>query len=307
VVSDARRDDVAFAAFRPLIKGASTVIRVYRPAEEPSLARYITHRPVSANYFSLMRIPLVEGRAPIAGTEGREVVASEMLARTLWPGESAVGKTLKKLKAKDSVDITVVGVARDVPIRAVGQFEPVVYSNSASLPLAVVSTATPEAMEYLRRASRALESSAFLVATPLRQTVRESASDIETASVVGWLVGAAALLISTLGIFGVFSYAVEERRREIGIRIALGGRATHVRLEVLRSGQQAAALGTGIGFALCVIVASLLRHQLYGLQPLHAFTYIQVAAILGAAVLMALWIPAWRATRVDPAVTLRCD
>ncbi len=307
VVSDAGRDDVAFAAFRPLIKGASTVIRVYRPAEEPSLARYITHRPVSANYFALMRIPIVEGRAPMAGTEGREVVVNEMLARTLWPGESAVGKTLKELGAKDSPDLTVVGVARDVPIRALGQFEPVVYSTSASLALALVSTANPEAMEYLRRASRALEPSAVLVATPLRQIVRESASDIENASVVGWLVGAAALFISTLGIFGVFAYAVEERRREIGIRIALGGRASHVRLEVLRSGQQAAALGTGIGFALCLIVASLLQHQLYGLQPLHAFTYIQVAAILGAAVLMALWIPAWRATRVDPAVTLRCD
>jgi predicted permease len=307
VVSEARRDDVAFAAFRPLIKGASTVIRVHRPTDESSFARYITHRPVSANYFSLMRIPIVEGRAPMAGTEGREVVVNEMLARTLWPGESIVGKTLKKLETNDSVDIAVVGVARDVPIRALGQFDPVIYSVSSSLPLALVSTTTPEPMELLRRASRALEPSAFLVATPLRQIVRESASEVETASVVGWLVGAAALVISTLGIFGVFSYAVEERRREIGIRIALGGRASHVRLEVLRSGQLAAALGTGIGFAVCAVVGSLLRHQLYGLQPFHAFTYIEVAAILSAAVVMALWIPAWRATRVDPAVTLRCD
>ncbi len=144
-------------------------------------------------------------------------------------------------------------------------------------------------------------------ATPLRHVVRESFREAENASRVGWLVGAAALCISTLGIFGVFSYGVEERRREIGICIALGGRALHVGMHVLRSGQRAAALGIVIGFALCVIAASLMQHRLYGLQPFDPVTYVQVSAILGATTLLALWIPARRAARVDPAITLRCD
>ena len=306
-VQTARRTDIAFAAFRPLIKGASTIIRVHLPDEHESLARHITHRPVSANYFSLMRIPLVEGRAPAPASEGLELVVSEMAARGLWPSGGAVGRTLTRLGSKTPVTVTVVGVARDTPITSVGQFEPVAYSHSSSLPLALVSTSAPDALEHLRSLSRALEPSAVLVATPLRQVVRESFSEAENASRVGWLVGAAALSISTLGIFGVFSYGVEERRREIGIRIALGGRALHVGMHVLRSGQRAAALGLVIGFALCMIAASLLRDRLYGLQPFDALTYVQVSAILGAATLLALWIPARRAARVDPAITLRHD
>lgn len=306
-VSAGRRTDIAFAAFRPLIKGASTIVRVHLPHEHESLARYINHRPVSANYFSLMRIPIVEGRAPAPGSEGLELVVSEMAARDLWPDGGAVGRTLTRLGSKSPITVTVVGVARDTPVRSVGQVEPVVYSHSASLPLALVSTSTPDALEHLRSLSQALEPSAVLVATPLRRVVRESFSEAENASRVGWLVGAAALLISTLGIFGVFSYGVEERRREIGIRIALGGRALHVGMRVLRSGQQAAAVGIVIGFAVCMTAASLLQHRLYGLQPLDVLSYVQVSAILGAATLLALWIPARQATRVDPAITLRHD
>ncbi len=306
-VQTARRGDIAFAAFRPLIKGASTIVRVHLPHEHESLAKHINHRPVSANYFSLMGIPIVEGRAPALGSEGLELVLSEMAARSLWPDGGAVGRTLTRLGSKTPVTVTVVGVARDTPVRSVGQFEPVAYSHSSSLPLALVSTSTPDALEHLRSLSLALEPTAVLVATPLRQVVRESFSEAENASRVGWLVGGAALFISTLGIFGVFSYGVEERRREIGIRIALGGRALHVGMQVLRSGQRAAALGIVIGFSLCMIAASLLRHRLYGLQPFDAVTYVQVSAILGAATLLALWIPARRAARVDPAITLRCD
>jgi ABC-type lipoprotein release transport system permease subunit len=225
----------------------------------------------------------------------------------VWPGARAVGRTLVHPDSKELAPLTVVAVVRDVPIRSLGTFEPVVYLPSRNLSLMLVPNTDPATLEQLRAVSQAIEPAAVLTPTPMREIVRESFSETAAASLIGWMVGAAALLISTLGIFGVFSYAVEERRREIGIRIALGGAARHVSLQVLRSGQRATVVGVAIGFVLCAVAASLLRSQLFGLQPFDAVTYLQVATILATATMLALWIPARRATRVDPAITLRCE
>jgi len=306
-VEAAGMTDVAFAQSPPLIKGASTSIRLHQPGEHPSMARVFSSRPVSANYFSVMRIPVLEGVAPDLTAARRQVVVNESFARTVWPDARAVGQTLIHPDAKEPANLTVVAVVRDVPIRSLGTFEPVVYLPSRNLSLMLVPNTSPGTLEQLRAVSQAIEPTAVLTPTPMREVVRQSFSETVNASLVAWMVGAAALLISTLGIFGVFSYAVEERRREIGIRIALGGAARHVSLQVLRSGQRATALGVGLGFLLSVIGASLLRNQLYGLQPFDVITYLQVAAILAAATMLALWIPARRATRVDPAITLRCE
>ncbi len=299
--------NVAFAQSAPLIKGASTSMRLHRPDEHPSTARVFTSRPVSTNYFQVMRIPIIDGVAPDPAGAIRQLVVNESLAKAFWPGGRAVGQRLIQPGAKENVEFSVAAVVRDVPIRSIGTFEPVVYQPARSLPFLLVPNTTIDTIEQLRSISQAIEPTAVLSPTPVRQVVRESFSETANASQVGWLVGAAALLISTLGIFGVFSYAVEERRREIGIRIALGGTARHVSREVLRSGQRATMVGVGVGFLLCTATASVLRHQLLGLRPFDVITYLQVSAILAAATFLALWIPARRATRVDPAVTLRCE
>lgn len=302
-VDDTGMTNVAFAQSAPLVKGASSSMRLHRPDEHPSTARIVSSRSVSPNYFSVMRIPILDGVTP--DPANRHLVVNESFAREFWPGARAVGQTLIQPGSKENIAFTVAAVVRDVPIRSIGTFEPVVYQPVVGLPLLLLPNASAETLERLRSISQAIEPSAILAPTPVRQIVRESFSETANASLVGWMVGAAALLISTLGLFGVFSYAVEERRREIGIRIALGGAARHVSLQVLRSGQRATALGVAIGFFVCVVAASLLRNQLLGLQPFDAITYLQVAAILSAATMLALWIPARRATRVDPAITLR--
>lgn len=306
-VEAAGMTNVAFAQSAPLIKGASTSMRVHRPDEHPSTARILSSRSVSPNYFSVMRIPILDGVTPDSASASGQLVVNESFAREFWPGERAVGQTLIQPGSKENVEFTVVAVVRDVPIRSIGTFEPVAYQPTRGLPLLLVPNTTVGALDQLRSMSQAIEPTAVLAPTPMREIVRESFSETASASLVGWMVGAAALLISTLGIFGVFSYAVEERRREIGIRIALGGAARHVSLQVLRSGQRATAIGVAIGFFVCVIAASLLRNQLFGLQPFDVVTYLQVATILSAATMVALWIPARRATRVDPAITLRCE
>ena len=306
-VENAGMTHVAFAQSAPLIRGASTSIRLHQPNEHPSMARVFASRPVSANYFSVMRIPVLDGVAPDPATASGQVMVNESFARAVWPGGRAVGQTLINPDSKNPTALTVGAVVRDVPIRSLGTFEPVVYLPSRSLPLLLVPNTDPGTLELLQAVSQAIEPAAVLTPTPMREVVRQSFSETANASLVGWMVGAAALLISTLGIFGVFSYAVEERRREIGIRIALGGAARHVTLQVLRAGQRATAVGVSLGFLVSAVGASLLRSQLFGLQPFDVLTYLQVATILAAATMLALWIPARRATRVDPAITLRCE
>jgi len=306
-VESAGLTDVAFAQSAPLVRGPVSSWRMHRPDEHPSTARVFASRAVSSNYFSVLRIPVLDGQVPTSTNADQQLVVNESLARAFWPGERAVGQTLIRWGDKESVPFTVAAVVRDVPIESIARIEPVVYLPVRGLPVLLVPTSTTAALEQLRALSQAIEPSATLGSTPLREVVRETFSDTTTGSLVGWMVGAAALLISTLGIFGVFSYAVEERRREIGIRIALGGAARHVTLQVLRAGQRATAVGVGVGFLVSVIGASLLRNQLYGLQPFDVLTYLQVASILAAATMLALWIPARRATRVDPAITLRCE
>ncbi len=306
-VQAARLNNVAFTQSPPLIRGASTSIRVHRPGEHPSAADFVSSRPVSLNYFDVLRIPVVAGELPQAAATTRALIINESAARRFWPDADAVGKTLIRPTVNEPIEYEVAAIVRDVPIRSLGSLEPVVYQLSDSLPLALIADASSHTLESMRALAGTIESSSSLAATPVRDLVRDSFAETVATSRMGWMIGFAALLISTLGTFGVFSYSVEERRQEIGIRIALGGSARHVRREILRTGQQAVVYGLVTGFVLCALAATLLRHQLFGLQPLDFTTYAQVAAILIVATMAALWIPAKRAIRLDPSVTLRND
>jgi ABC-type antimicrobial peptide transport system permease subunit len=124
---------------------------------------------------------------------------------------------------------------------------------------------------------------------------------------VAWGIGAVGLLLASIGAFGVFAYAVEERRREIGIRMAMGAQAAQVIRLVLRTTQSSVLMGLGAGVVLTAVAAPLLRSYLYGLSPFDPVAYLQVSGLLLAAALMATWIPARRATRINPAITLRAD
>ena len=110
-----------------------------------------------------------------------------------------------------------------------------------------------------------------------------------------------------LGAFGVFASMVEERRREIGVRMALGARRSQVVQLVLRGATRPVLAGLAAGLALSLIVTPLLRRSLYGMSPFDPIAYLEIAAILLASSLAATWIPAARATRVEPAITLRGD
>jgi len=121
------------------------------------------------------------------------------------------------------------------------------------------------------------------------------------------ITGAVALLLGLVGIYGVVSYDVSRRRREIGIRLALGARPAQVIAVVLRTSQTAALAGVAAGLALALALAPLLRSYLYGLSPFDLRSYAQIAVILIAAATIASWAPARRAVRINPVETLRVD
>jgi ABC-type antimicrobial peptide transport system permease subunit len=124
---------------------------------------------------------------------------------------------------------------------------------------------------------------------------------------VAWSIGVLGLLLATAGAFGVFAHAVEEKRREIGIRMALGAQASQVVRLVVHTTQRSLISGLAAGAALAVVATPLLRTHLYGLSPMDPVAFLQVASLLSVAAMIATFVPARRATRVNPIDSLRRD
>jgi ABC-type lipoprotein release transport system permease subunit len=159
----------------------------------------------------------------------------------------------------------------------------------------------------LRELLSRIDPEVTITSRPLSDLVADALYTARIGSRVAWAIGAIGLILASIGAFGVFAYAVEERRREIGIRMAMGAQATEIIRLVLRTTRGAVLTGLGTGVVLAAIAAPLLRNYLYGLSPFDPVAYLQVAAILLTAALLATWIPARRAARIDPAETLRAD
>jgi ABC-type antimicrobial peptide transport system permease subunit len=143
--------------------------------------------------------------------------------------------------------------------------------------------------------------------TPLSETVRQTLQNAMVGAAIASSLGVIALGLAIIGVFGVFSYLIEERRREIGIRLALGATRTQIRLALLGAIRGAVIGGLGAGLPLSAIAGIALRPFLFGLSPADPVSYALVAVVLAAAALAATAIPVRRALRIDPAVTLRAD
>ena len=141
----------------------------------------------------------------------------------------------------------------------------------------------------------------------MAEDIRESLMSLIFGSWVAWGLGLLALLLATIGAFGVFASMVEERRQEIGTRMALGAARWQVIRLVLSGAMWPVAGGLAAGLVLALIATPVLRHALYGMSPFDPIAYFEVAAILVVAAFVATWIPAARAAAVEPAITLRGD
>ena len=281
----------------------------------------------TADYLPTLGIPILAGRGPSAADRATDppiVVVSASLARALWPGRDPVGRRMRLGGPSDNSLpwMTVVGVAGDVRSEALGaEPRPAYYMLDAQFPR--MAGGATRSMTIVLRAEGG-EAATVALAPGVRQVVREfdsglaianlrSLTDVVSstvarprfAAVVLVAFGAAALLLAVVGAYGVLAYTVERRRREMGIRIALGARTSQVRGLVVRSGLALAAVGLAAGLAGAFAGARLLDAVLYDVRATDPASFAAATLLLAAAALAASWIPARRAVRVDPAVALR--
>ena len=285
-----------------------------KPGEEQSAYGHF----VSPDYLRAVRIPLLQGRlfGPQDGAKSsRVVIVNRTLAARLWPGRSPVGQRLIFGSEKYDMKWLVVGVVGDVRIAELAR-EPEMeaYTPFSQYPLAggtlVVRTAAdPQSVVApIRRAIQQLDAGLALdnVQT-LEQVVSWALGERRVKAVLLGIFAALALLLAAVGVYGVVSYSVTQRVHEIGIRVALGARREELVRMIVRHGMTPVALGLVTGLGGAYAASHLLAGQLYKVDAADPSAYLGAALVLGAVALLANWLPARRATRVDPLTALRSE
>jgi predicted permease len=267
---------------------------------------------VSPAYFALMGTPIVDGRGLQPADAGRPaIVINETMARQFWPGRRAVGERIVCTPPESGWNIPgeleIVGVARDAYVTDVDQIQPTVFQP-------LTHRALPNALAANRASADAIVAAAARLDPRLRIRVRSLGDGLgprlrnaRVGALIAGMLGAIALGFACVGMFGVFAYWVRQRTQEIGVRMALGARSTDVVQLVLATTARAVLIGIAAGLVASVAAATLLRSFLFGLSAIDPVTYAGVAAILIAASLLAAYLPARRATRIDPLVALRYE
>ncbi|MBI1353963.1 MAG: FtsX-like permease family protein [Acidobacteria bacterium] len=277
---------------------------------------------VMGDYFGTLGVPIVAGRGferNDGASQAKSVVVNETLAKRLWKDENPLGRRLRppgwSFGGSEDVWHTVVGVAKDVPQRGVERSAGTeVYLSldqhgvaPPSMNVVMRTTLPPSALSAtVERVVRDVDPAVPVVR--LREMESVFAEAIRRPRLLALLLGAfagAALLLAALGAYGVLSYMVNERRREIGIRVALGATRSDVVGQVLRQGLAVTAIGVVLGLAGALVLNRLIASLLFGVQPTDAGTIAFVVATMAAVALAAGGLPAWRAARVDPNVALR--
>ena len=270
-------------------------------------------RLVTPRYFAAMGIPLVEGRDFDGGdAPGRTptIIVSRSFERRYFPGRSALGR-----RVHDSGWRTIVGVVADVRMRELDATPPMqIYLPMWQLPVgsaAVVvrSVLPPERTgSALRRLVGNMDPALAVAGVrTMEQLVTEASAERRFQTLVLGVFGAISLFLSLLGLYALMAYTVQRRTAEIGIRMALGAPRSAVIGLVLRQGAGLWLGGIGLGFAGALTVTRWMRSLLFEVQPADPVTFAGVAALFCAVIAAACYLPARRATHVDPVISLRCE
>jgi putative ABC transport system permease protein len=282
------------------------------PGQQPSV---VERSSVTPDYFHLLEIPLLRGRFFEEADDDKApqvALINEAFARTYWPHQDALGRRFKRNRA-ESPWITVVGIIANARTETLAEESvPQIYLSlyqSASRRLAIflrghldVAAIPTQVSAQVQAVDPTLPLSG---AQTLNETVSASLAERRFSMEMIALFALTALLLAGLGIYGVISYIVSERTHEIGIRIALGAEKRNILRMVLRQGLGLAIAGAGLGIVGALMVSHLMAGLLYGVRPTDPLTFASVTVLLVGVALLACYIPARRAIRVDPLVALR--
>jgi predicted permease len=277
----------------------------------------VEYQEVAPRFCETLKIPLLEGREFNEGDRPgapRVAVINETLARRLWPERSATEQTL----ILDDQPYQVVGVSKDAQLRnSLESSQPFLYlpywqnniRPQIDARLVVRVAGDPQTMlPLLRRAIVAVDPTVPISEdVPLTLQVNAVYMPVLLTSAVLTYAGLLALFLSMLGLYGVLAFAVSQRTREIGIRMALGAERIDVLRLVVTQGVRLASAGVGIGLLASFAATRLVKSLLYGVSATDPLTFALIAVLLLFVALLACWLPARRATKVDPMVALRYE
>jgi putative ABC transport system permease protein len=275
--------------------------------------------PVTPRYFETLSIPILGGRG-FTEEEMRAgefvIVISETTARNLWPDQDPLGKIVKGGRAT----FQVIGVARDAQNNRPGEIPPILFYRPLRPNDRDVSRDEPNLLVRTERDLNEMKAMARAAAQSLDPALKLEADSLEhfldgmievretrAASGLTALLGLLALLLASTGLYGVMAYTVSQRTREIGIRMALGAQAGDVMKLVLRQGMNLVLIGVALGTGAALGVTRVVKSLLFGLSATDPLAYAGVALLLTMVGLLACYLPARRATRVDPMVALRAE
>jgi predicted permease len=275
--------------------------------------------PVSANYLEVMGIRLIRGRgftSTDTGISSHVTIVNESLARRIWPGEDPIGKRLKQGFPEDqSPWREVIGVVADVKLRGAERdvfmqaYLPFAEFTPSSMYLVMRTTGDPlQAVAAVERTIHTIEKD--LPIFSIRSMDQLLGNSLEQRRLMLMLlVGFAvlALLLATIGIYGVISYTVRQHTHELGVRMALGAQTGDVLKLVLAQGLKLVLLGIVIGLPAALALTRLMETLLFGVHPADPVTFVVITLLLMGVALLACYIPARRATKVDPMVALKYE
>jgi predicted permease len=330
---------VAITSKLPLEGGSNGYIKIPGQQTGDMEGPLVEVSEVSTDYFKTMGIPLIEGRElnaddiaivekmtremsndksfeeikAIASKYVLPAVINQTMAKTFWPGQSAVGKVFEQFS-----QFRIVGVVGDVKQDGVRRaalserYVPLIMDmNDAGRPFWVVlqSAGTPEsATNTLRSTVQSLDPNlALFHVRPMPQVVAEGMQDTSYETALLGIMAALALILASVGTYGVMSYAVGQRTNEIGIRLALGARPAQIMGLVLSEVSAVVAAGIAVGLVGAVAGAKVMKNLLVDVTPFDAATYAAVSVLLALVALAACYVPVRRAMRVDPVLALRYE
>ena len=287
---------------------------VLADSQQPLAGVYL----VSPGYFEMMRIQILQGRPFNSHDRAPEtpvVIVSQSFAQRWWPGGNPIGRRVFMASPSEKLVVPreVIGVARDIlyptgkPGESLEIYMPYLQASFSSISVLVRTSTDPLRMEpAVRSAIWSIDKDqAINYVDSLEGRITKTNGASRWYTVVLGSLAAIALALSTVGVYGVISYSTAQRTQEIGLRMALGALPGDILRLVLREVVWLSSIGLALGLGTYLLIARLLTALVYGVTPADVSTIVPVMLLLGAVALAAAWIPARRAARMDPSISLR--
>jgi ABC-type antimicrobial peptide transport system permease subunit len=275
--------------------------------------RFAETTEITPGYFEVLRIPVIAGRALTRADRGRDVVVvSRSLAGDLWGTQSAIGRTI----AIGNTPFDIVGVVADVATpRGLLRNAPVPAIYRALSSDSVLRVVVPRVLVAGGGMSpgaaaaevKAIDPRVDVVVDSLSDNIDRQLAPHRMGARIAGALGLIAVTFASIGVFGVVAYLVQQRTREIGVRIALGARPGQIVGFILRSSSPALIVGLVVGFGAALAGSRVIESSLIGVSPLDPLAYAAVVIVLAAAAGVAVLVPASRAIRINPVTALRCE